>query len=97
VKIIGAYPTNAVGVLLGLAIAGCADNNPPTGADVAHAIKGTRLPGGLGVVTTGYCRANTGAAGYTCVFRTAQGRATCTTSVDKDGKPKGLYCTKLGV
>src|SRR3954463_6633920 len=95
----GPYPTIAVGVLLSaacaLGAAGCADNNPPTGAEVAHAIKGTALPGGLGVVTTGYCRHDYG-EGYNCVVRTARGRMACTTSVDGTGHPEGLYCRRLG-
>jgi hypothetical protein len=93
-----AYPTNAVGVLLGLIVAlgagGCGDNNPPTGSELAHEIKGTALPGG-GVVTTGYCR-HDGAGGYNCVLRTAKGRSACTVSLDKDNHPEGMYCRSLG-
>jgi hypothetical protein len=99
VKIMGPYPTNLVGLLLGLSVAlgsaGCGDNNPPPGSEVAREIKGTELPGGLGRVTTGYCRHDYD-EGFNCVLRTEQGRATCTTSVDADGHPVGMYCRRLG-
>ena len=77
-------------------MAGCADNNPPTGAEVAKALKGRALPGDLGVVTTGYCRHDTGEA-YNCVVRTAQGRVACTASrVEDDGHAKRIFCRSLG-
>jgi hypothetical protein len=95
VKIIGPYPTSAVGVLLALAVGGCADNNPPTGKEVGESMKGTDLPNRLGHVTKSYCRHNY-SHGYTCVVRTATSRFTCTVKVDADEHPEAKACAKIG-
>jgi len=62
---------------------------------MAHKIKGTRLPDGLGKVTTGYCRHDY-SGNYSCVLRTAVGRVDCTVSTNADGAPRGEYCAKEG-
>jgi hypothetical protein len=79
--------------LVAAAVSGCGHADPPTGPQIAHRIKGTALPDGLGKVTTGYCRHDY-SGNYSCVLRTAKGRVDCTVSLDKDGRPIGEYCSK---
>ena len=80
---------------MALALAGCWDNNPPTGAEVGASMKGMELPDHLGRVTKSYCRFNY-SKGYTCVVRTATSRFTCTVKVDGDEHPDARSCAKIG-
>ena len=76
-------------------MAGCADNNPPTGKEVGESMPGMEMPDRQGTITKSFCRHNY-SQGYTCVVRTATSRFTCTVKVDADEHPELRSCAKIG-